>query len=645
MKVRHIIVLAAMLLVLCACDFKRDGTSDPQLVPVQLAVSVGMNPVSTKGDASRITEMKKVFRGMTNVTLVPFDVRRHVEGDDVSIFHPCYLGGISPDFESSALEEDGRTLINGLVSNINAHVYSNADVNLPAGTSAVLAYGYPKDAGEMLNDIQLKHLNGALAVSGLAPQTALRSASDISFAPVPIYPDGLPPESQSIVRILNYLMSGASTTLTFWYYKLDAWVEEQVSVSWNESIGDTRLKEWFLWMTNNGHLTSSAAGNVEYMLTYIYDLLQDYNGSSEINNREYKFVSGGQSYIAYKRENGDDALTYADIYNALRDELLNRFSLLQEYNDLVLESTGNNSYFVRFHDDNIRVYPGSYGLPDGAAVIKWNGVEWTAVSEVLDGVAPVSSYCYPPKLWYYANTLLSTATKENEEVYTSAKASWSNVILNSFTKGKVIQSSTKSVALDDPLEYSCGMLVATVQATANYLRDASGDTDKYVHVTESNMPVTGVIIGSQRSLCFDFSPMSTGNEYFLYDNCIDGVYLYNPTSSAPEFRTLVSETPEGGPVYFSLELRNNTGVKFTGADGVVLPGAKFYLLGIIEPPGSGSAFKSVFQRDYSTSISCKVTSLKEARTAVPDLEHPQLSMGVQVDVNWKLSQPEDFVLY
>ena len=188
------------------------------------------------------------------------------------------------------------------------------------------------------------------------------------------------------------------------------------------------------------------------------------------------------------------------------------------------------------------------------------------------------------------------------------------------------------------------MLLATVRATAATLDDADGLVTTQVTVGTDRLPVTGVIVGSQRVLNFDFTPSSTGAESFLYDNCIDGVFLRQAApESAARFRTLVSQTPDDEPVYFGLELRNDTGDSFIGADGIVLPGAKFYLVGSIELPAD-NAYTRVFERDHVTTINCVVSSLAGARTAVPDLEHPRLSVGLQVNPNWKVSTPTSLIL-
>lgn len=196
-------------------------------------------------------------------------------------------------------------------------------------------------------------------------------------------------------------------------------------------------------------------------------------------------------------------------------------------------------------------------------------------------------------------------------------------------------------ALDSALQYSCAMLVTTVRASADQLDDADGLYSTQVSPGTSNLPVTGVIVGSQMDLNFDFTPFGS-TEYYLYDNCISGVYLKKAEqASAPAFKTLVSQTPD---VYFCLELRNDSGAAFTGADGLVLPGSNFYLVGAIELPGDDS-YTRVFERDHTTTINCLVSSLADARTAVPDLEHPHLSVGLQVNPNWKESTPSSLIMY
>jgi hypothetical protein len=634
-KIRHLAMLLAALAVL-ACDKQGpDGERPVSLVPVQLAVRVSPgDDAATKGDPSVITEMEENFRGISGITMLAFGSRTQVSPDDRSLYHPFPLPGITGSFSSTAY--DGVNYFSGLVRNNNAHLYGQDEVNLPGGTASVLVYGSTPETSAA-TDILRQHLNGALTVSGLEAMPTLRQASDISFSPVVIYDGGIPEEGAEIAGILNDIAGAASYTTDYAYKEYGVWKEGTVSVPWNESIADSRLKEYFEWFTNEGRLSTGAGVNVEYMLSNLYRILSDYTSYEDV---PYEVISSGNVYQAVKSIGSTEPLTYADLYNGVRDLILSRYEALQGAGVLEIEDRT-----VRFSDAGLRSYPAGLGLPDGAAALSWSGTAFAPVSETLDGVAPLSSYCYPPRLWYFANTTISTAGDDRTPVYTSEHPSWSSDILSTYRSGKVIHGDTKSVALDEPLQYSCGLLEASVRATTSQLDDADGNMSTVVTLTDDNLPVTGVIIGSQRALNYDFTPQSGASDHFLYDNCIEGVYLTRTgADSAPVFHTLVSQTPDNTPVYFCLELRNDTGSSFIGADGIVLPGAKFYLLGTIELP-SDHSFERVFEQDYATRINCIVSSLAEARTAVPDLGHPHLSMGLQVDINWIQATPSYLILY
>ena len=624
------------LLAAAACTKQpSDVPSDARLVPVQIAVSVGNTaPVYTKGNPSVISEMDQVFRGICEVTMIPFKSAGGVSENDRSLYHPAYLPDITAGFYPRAF--DGTSYVTGLVENNNAHLYSKQEANLPDGTASVLVYGRPPKV-ELSSAIEKNHLNGALSESGLAPQPTLRSASDITFDPVAICPGGIPAEAEGIAAVLNSIVTGVTYTELYWYQDHSIPRDGAVTISWNEDINDTWLRELFQWFTNNGNLTSGAGYNVEYMITRLYRILKENYVSSDTS--DYEHITSGNVYSAIKR-GSTEHLTYADLYNGIRDQIIARIEELRDNGTLIIRS----DHIVTFASLAYRTYPASYGLPDGAAVVQWTGVEYKAVSQMLDGVAPLEQYCYPPELWYFVNTTISTSTQDRDDLYTKDNLSWKNDILSTYSSGKVLHSSTKSAALDSALQYSCAMLVATVRASSAQLDDADGLNSTRVPLGTANIPVTGVIIGSQRKLRYDFTPLD-GVDYFLYDNCIDGLYLTKTEQeSAPRFKTLVSQTPDGEPVYFCLEMRNDSGSSFTGADGLVLPGAKFYLVGSIELPQDDS-YQRAFEQDHTTTINCLVSSLSDARTAIPDLEHPHLSVGLQVNVNWVEATPSYLVLY
>ena len=636
-RIGHIIAILTLLASAACSKQPSNGEVSAALVPVQIALRVGNSHggVATKGNPSAITEMNQEFRGINSVTMVPFSTRGYVNMGDQSLYHPTILSDITPEFYQNAV--NGDIYVTGLVENNNAHLYPKSEAYLPDGTASVLVFGRPPVVSAA-TEVERKHLNGSLAANGLAPMPTLRSASDITFSPDPIFGEGLPGEATEIAGILNDIASGVTYTTQYWYSVNGIWNRGSVTVSWNEAIGDAWLKELFQWFTNGGSLTTGAGHNVEYMISRLYRILKDEYISS--SGAKYEHSTASNVYTAMKEEGGTTPLTWSDIYNGIRNEIVARIEALRDNSDLIIAT----DHSVTFCKSVLRTYPAVYGLPEGAAIVRWNGIGFEAVSETLDGVAPLLQYCYPPDLWYFVNTTISTSTKEKDNLYTSANASWKNDILPAYNNGKVLHSDTKSAALDSALQYSCAMLVTKVRATAEQLDDADGLYSTQVALGTANLPVTGVIIGSQVDLNFDFTPFGS-TEYYLYDNCISGVYLKKTAQeSAPTFKTLVSQTPDNEPVYFCLELRNDSGAAFTGADGLVLPGSNFYLVGAIELPGDDS-YTRVFERDHTTTINCTVSSLADARTAVPDLEHPHLSVGLQVNTNWKESTPSSLILY
>jgi hypothetical protein len=246
-------------------------------------------------------------------------------------------------------------------------------------------------------------------------------------------------------------------------------------------------------------------------------------------------------------------------------------------------------------------------------------------------------------MYYYADTGIQTSDTEIEStLYEDSSNNW-NTILGSYKDGTVVTSTTRAVALKDPLHFGVGMLKATIVAESASLQDNDGLDYTLVEVSGSKFPLTGVVIGRQYPVKYDFSPNFTADsdQYYLYDNQISGIYLTTAQSAA--FRTLSLETPAEKDTYFCLEFQNDSDVSFYGAEGRILPGHKFYLVGKLEAaPASG--YTKVFSRDYCTTVICRITSLKDAHSAVPDMGVPLLNLGVETIIDWTMSDPVTLIL-
>ena len=258
-------------------------------------------------------------------------------------------------------------------------------------------------------------------------------------------------------------------------------------------------------------------------------------------------------------------------------------------------------------------------------------------------MAPINRYCYPTSLYYFVNTNIKTSKdKEIGQSYSTSN-SWDDV-LDDYTLGSAITSNTTSVALIKPLQYAVGMLSATVKSDRDWLQDNDGLPETTVSATGENFPVTGIVLSGQYAQNFDFTPNTDEEEYYSFDNQTAGVYM-TKNESAP-IRTLSLPTPPGRDIYFTLEFLNNCGKTFYGADGRVLPGRKFYMVGKMELPTDPAKrkFEQIFVKDHITTLNCTISSLAGAYNAVPNLGTPQVMIGVQTQVNWELSSPTTLLL-
>ena len=273
-------------------------------------------------------------------------------------------------------------------------------------------------------------------------------------------------------------------------------------------------------------------------------------------------------------------------------------------------------------------FPATYGIPEGAVGMWWNGHRFV---KLLNGVnislVPTPLYCYPPSLWYYANSTIKTSANDNvEEQYKPQNSTWGN-ILSYYTGESSVTSATQSVAIVDQMQYGVGLVEFTMALELSAAAAAG-------------CPLTGIIIGEQRDVDFSFSPRPSAQSRFVYDNNVSGITLGNTASQ--KVQVLVLPTTSDESVHFALEFQNNSSSSFQCQQGTVQPGCRFYLAGELKP-GEGSkpagAPTSVLSSDYKTIVNVKVRNLDKAYNTVPDLRDPQLEIGVSVEMDWNQVEP------
>ncbi|MBP5409505.1 MAG: hypothetical protein J6Y46_05030 [Prevotella sp.] len=275
---------------------------------------------------------------------------------------------------------------------------------------------------------------------------------------------------------------------------------------------------------------------------------------------------------------------------------------------------------------------GSVGLPDGAAALRWTGSSFSVRTRTttLDNINGIIRYTYPAELWYYVNSAIYTSIQDVAKS-TYENQLW-NDLLNNYYQGtrSSINADTKSVAIENPLQYGVGRIQMTLETITGELRDSKDQVVNYV--SADKLPMTAVIIGGQHTVGFDFKPMGEQSD-------LDARFIYDAeVGTTGTVNTLVLQSYNNEKVPIILEFENKTENPFTGKDGIVYPNTKFYLIGEINPAdGEGGDEKSanrVFTQDYTTVVTTKVNSLANAYSCLPDLLKPRLEIGVQVQTKW-----------
>lgn len=304
----------------------------------------------------------------------------------------------------------------------------------------------------------------------------------------------------------------------------------------------------------------------------------------------------------------------------------------------------------------------TFGLPEGTIVFQWgdilvgtSGSSGFASPDRSEGVnlAAVQDYCYPPALWYYVNgPLLGSSVGGQEEQFKNS-TTWSEIVNATsagtavYTRGIVLES--RAALVRDPLQYAVALLKLKLDgpspATLTELPDKVG---KKISIEDDNFPLTGIVIGGQRTQNFEFTAVGEAMR-FIYD--IDVV----DNSGAPKGRisynwacdpiySLAFQTRNGEDIYFALEFSNGSGESFTGVrDCIILPGSKFYLIGKMAysdlPAEQKAKQASVFAKDHITTLTVQFEALAGAYSVLPELATPDLQLGVSAKLTWDALTP------
>ena len=356
----------------------------------------------------------------------------------------------------------------------------------------------------------------------------------------------------------------------------------------------------------------------------------------------------------------------------------------------------------------------TFNVPQGATVLKLvidnktddatrkftysydNQIPSYAMNGDVDATFNPLNYRYPVELCYFGNSPVRVDNASHEvtdypdgTTDWNADASWTGT----WTKSSHVLSSTRSVAMQQNINYGTALLQTTVRYGASKLYDnnkaiqqarkGTTEPDNEITVSSSTFSLVGIMVGGvEAEVGWNYIAKAANPTYssFIYDNDLPSTaiptYSSDPAAgkSAPNY-TLVwdnwnpnSEGAKQNVVYIALEFVNNSGKDFWGAHNLIRNGQTFYITGKLDPDKEGSATplstenrsagiswptdyalppyntdgstikqRRIFIQDYKTVADFVISanSLKAALIDVPDLRSSQISLGLSVDLEWR----------
>ena len=295
--------------------------------------------------------------------------------------------------------------------------------------------------------------------------------------------------------------------------------------------------------------------------------------------------------------------------------------------------------------DTITVlYPRNLYLPDGAAVLQWDDADGGKFvpqiqATTFDNVTAMWRYAYPASLYYFCDTGIKTSTSVSLSSLYTSKNNWSSV-LDEFDGGDAVTTTTKAVALENPVRYAVARLKVKMKASSAPLKDG-GNED----VVIDDISLTGIIVGGQRPVDYLFRQTSSSEDdmKFIYDTQVKQENSKLTPSLAEVCTTLVLQSYDGEGVNIILEFENKSDSKFKGLDGFVYPNTRFYLVGKIPATGGSGGDATylgrVFTKGYDTVVNIGIQSLANAYSVLPNMLSSNLEIGLQIIPEWIAATP------
>lgn len=304
-------------------------------------------------------------------------------------------------------------------------------------------------------------------------------------------------------------------------------------------------------------------------------------------------------------------------------------------------------------------FPEDKDLPDGVAKVKWENGQFAFVEANSVGIGTANTsnnidytkITYPAELAYFVSSRVKTSQDEITAIKDlPSYDQWLKEDTWASGYKDVVENRTRFVALQKPLQYGVACLKSTIKCNSNSLVDNAHDgnfgydNNNTISVPNRGFKVTGILVGGQpEGVAWNFEPNTTSTsdfKYTIYDKDVKNVFAANSTESQPNY-TLVLDNKDAtankqSNVFVTVELENNSGEAFYGAEGIIPANTKFYLVGELKLSGNTTeAVDHVFVKDHTTVANFTIKDLKKAYNHIPDLRTSKINVGLAVDLTWQ----------
>ena len=351
------------------------------------------------------------------------------------------------------------------------------------------------------------------------------------------------------------------------------------------------------------------------------------------------------------------------------DSYLNSSETIGEPEKAILRAIKTNIDLIG--DVTATSYPRNINLPDGAAALRWVEVEENnetvkkfmpqMQTTTLDDINTITRFTYPASLYYFVNSgiktsdgMVSLPTEYNKVTNPVTETAWNEILTQNFTADTKVTSTTRAVALKDPVQYA----VAQLQVNTSYSTPSGKPANTLPDAVNANIEVDGkfllkgVIICGQRPVNYNFVPGDNSDALtkFIYDSQVKEKCTLSASSTDAACTTLVLQSYEGEDVNIILEYENTSDdLTFKCVDGIVYPHTRFYLIGKVEALKGEQVTTSeethqVFTKDCITTVNMTVTSLAKAYNVLPNLLGGGLELGVELTTKWIQAETTNVLL-